>query len=405
MSESQMNKIQLRRDVTWILLSAWIGYIGLSFSPRWTPLLLTVPVLWTLSSRRHSAFGVMFAYNLAISRGLFSGAAVFLAENHTSLEAACLWLLMVLGVSLPFALWSPRNGRKAALLVTAFLVAYVLPPISLIGVVNPLMAAGCLFPGLGFQGLAATMFLYIFSTLNKRFAAVFLCFAVVLPFMPFSSVSESLPSPPGFAILNTSFGRLGSGSFSFERDFERAQFVFSELRKRKNRGAGAEVILLPETIAGRFNNVGLELWKSEIRRWVGDETAVVFGAEIPTGDGGKYDNALVALRGAQFSFTRQRVPMPYSMYRGPCAETGANLRLWDDGILELPDERVAAVLICYEAFLTWPVLLSMTREPDVLLVAANLWWCRETSLPRSMGRAVALWGKLFGVPIAFARNI
>ena len=345
------------------------------------------------------------AYNLTVSRGLFSGAAVFLSENHTSLEAACLWLLMVLGVSLPFALWSPRNGRKAALLVTAFLAAYVLPPISLIGIVNPLMAAGCLFPGWGFLGLAATTLLYIFAALNKRFAAVFLCFAAALPFVPFSSVSESLPSPPGFAILNTSFGRLGSGSFSFERDFERVKLVFSELRKRKIRESGAKIVLLPETLAGRFNNAGLELWRSEIRRWVGDEAAIIFGAEIPTGDGGKYDNALVTLRGGRFSFTRQRVPVPYSMYRGPWAEGGANLRLWDDGILELPEGRAAAVLICYEAFLTWPVLVSMTREPDVLLVAANLWWCRETSLPRSMERAAALWGKLFGVPVAFVRNI
>jgi hypothetical protein len=347
----------------------------------------------------------MFAYNLAISRGLFSGAAVFLSENHTPLEAACLWLLMVLGVSLPFALWSSRNGRKASLLVTAFLAAYVLPPISLIGIVNPLMAAGCLFPGWGFLGLAAAALLYIFSALNKRFAAVFLCFTAVLPFMPFSSVPESLPPPPGFAVLNTSFGRLGSGSFSFERGFERAKFVFGELKRRKNWESGAEVILLPETIAGRFNNVGLELWRSEIRRWVGDETAVVFGAEVPIGDGRKYDNALVMLRGGSFSFSRQRIPVPYSMYRGPWAETGANLHLWDDGILELPYGRRAAVLICYETFLTWPVLLSAMRKPDILFTAANLWWCRETSLPRSMERAAALWGKLFGVPVAFARNI
>jgi apolipoprotein N-acyltransferase len=93
------------------------------------------------------------------------------------------------------------------------------------------------------------------------------------------------------------------------------------------------------------------------------------------------------------------------MYRGPFAKTGANLRLGDGGILELPDGRKAAALICYEAFLTWPAVSGMWRKPDVLLVAANLWWCRDTSLPASMERAAALWGKLFGVPVAFARNI
>jgi hypothetical protein len=47
----------------------------------------------------------------------------------------------------------------------------------------------------------------------------------------------------------------------------------------------------------------------------------------------------------------------------------------------------------------------MTQKPDVIICAANLWWCRETSLPDTQKTAVTLWSLLFGVPAVFVRNI
>jgi apolipoprotein N-acyltransferase len=93
------------------------------------------------------------------------------------------------------------------------------------------------------------------------------------------------------------------------------------------------------------------------------------------------------------------------MYGGPFAESGANLHLLDDGILELPDGRKAAIVVCYEAFLTWPFIVSMSRKPDMIICASNLWWCRETSLPVTQKNVVSLWALLFGVPALFVRNI
>jgi hypothetical protein len=132
---------------------------------------------------------------------------------------------------------------------------------------------------------------------------------------------------------------------------------------------------------------------------------VIFGAELPTGGGRKYDNAVLMLHDGEITMSRQRIPVPYSMYRGPFSETGANLHLWDSGILPLPDGRKAAVIICYEAFLTWPYLVSMLQKPDVIISTANLWWCRNTSLPHTQRTVVALWALTFGVPAMFVKNI
>jgi apolipoprotein N-acyltransferase len=218
--------------------------------------------------------------------------------------------------------------------------------------------------------------------------------------------SSDLPSKPeGIVSIDTSFGRLGSGSFSFERDYERANMVFLELGKRIGKDAAGKIVVLPETIAGRLNDTGLELWKSGFEKLFGRETAVIFGAELPTGDGRKYDNAVLMLHDGKITASRQRIAVPYSMYRGPFANSGANLHLFDSGILGLPDGRKAAAIVCYEAFLTWPLIASMTQKPDAIICAANLWWCRDTSLPATQKTAVSLWSLLFGVSAVFAKNI
>jgi predicted amidohydrolase len=180
--------------------------------------------------------------------------------------------------------------------------------------------------------------------------------------------------------------------------------VFRELKRRNIAESNEKTILLPETIAGRLNKTGMKLWSDEIQKSLPGK-AVIFGAELPTDDGRKYDNALLVAHNGKIAYTRQRIPVPYSMYKGPFARTGANLRLWECGILPLPDGRKAAVIVCYEAFLTWPLLVSMTQKPGVIISTANLWWCRETSLPDAQKTAVSLWALLFGVPAVSALNI
>jgi hypothetical protein len=363
-----------------------------------------VPILWTLADSRYGAFAVVLACKLAASRGLLPGAAVFLSESHTLPQAAALYFLMSIGVSLPFFIcWDSEKSVKGLCLIIACQIAYILPPVSLIGIINPLTAAGTIFKGWGFAGIFTMLGIYVICALSRKAAYSFLCvialFAVLVP--------DSWYEPPkavGIVVVDTSFGRLGSGSFNFERDYERASMVFDDLRKRKAADMEEKIVVLPETIAGRLNKTGLELWSKEIKNLLPDK-AVIFGAELPADGGKKYDNAALMIYRGKTVWTRQRIPVPYSMYKGPFAGGGANLHLWECGMLPLPDGREAAVIVCYEAFLTWPILVSMTRKPGVIICMANLWWCRETSLPVIQKNIVALWALTFGVPAVFVRNI
>jgi apolipoprotein N-acyltransferase len=393
-----------KKDIALILLSSTIGFGGLSFDMAFSPLILAVPVFWALADSRYAAFAVVLAYKLTASRGLLPGAAVFLSENHTFEQAAALYFLLPLGASLPFLIfWDSDRKSKAMGIVAAFLIAYLLPPMSLIGIINPLMASGTVFKGWGFAGMIAMLAVYAVCTISRKTALVSLCVIAAFAVLPPNSWYEP-PQAKGIMVADTSFGRLGSGSFSFERDFERANMVFSDLKKRNIAQTGAKIVVLPETIAGRLNKTGMKLWRDEIQKSLPGK-AVIFGAELPVGDGRKYDNAAIILHEGKMAVSHQRIPVPYSMYKGPFAKTGANLHLWDSGILSFPDGRKAAIIVCYEAFLTWPYVTSMIQKPDVIICAANLWWCRETSLPDTQKTAVTLWALLFGVPALFALNI
>jgi len=400
-----MSVPHVSRNVILIAASGVIGFFGLSSIPRLATLILAVPVLWGMASTRGAAFAVMLAYFLAVSRGLLPGAAVFLSEDHSLVQVAALYLFMSVGVTMPFLVFWSNDGKKKALyLPIAFIVAFALPPISLIGIVNPILAAGTIFKGFGYLGMIFVLLIWILCALEKKFILPVLCVIVAFTVLPSASWFETKP-PDGFLAVETSFGKLGSGSYSFEQDYERVRYVFTDLRERNLKNAESKFIVLPETIAGRFNPSALDLWRRELGKLVKDDATVIFGGEIPTDGGKKYDNMVIMLHKGKVSVVPQRIPVPYSMYRGPFAESGANLHLFEDGILELLDGRRAAVFVCYEAYLTWPYLLSMRHRPNMIISIANLWWCRETSLPKTQRVTVALWGLLFGVPVIFATNL
>jgi apolipoprotein N-acyltransferase len=400
-----LSRAPRKKDALLVLASACIGYAGFTTVPRAAALVLAVPVLWTLAKSRYTAFAVILAYKLAASRGLLPGAAVFLSEDHALWQAAMLYLVMSFGVSLPFlVLWDRDRELKAMLVIPAFLIAYLHPPLSLIGIINPLIASGTIFRGWGFAGMITMLAVYVLCAVSRKGAYAALCVIALFAVLPGEGWYVS-PAPEGIMAVDTSFARLGSGSFNFEQDYDRANMVFDDLKRRNIAESEAKIILLPETIAGRLNRTGIELWENEIQKLTPGGKAVIFGAELPTDDGKKYDNAILMTYQGKIAYIRQRIPVPWSMYRGPFAKTGANLHFWDSGIIPLPDSRNAAVIVCYEAFLTWPFITSMIQKPDVIISTANLWWCKDTSLPATQKTAVSLWSLLFGVPAVFARNI
>jgi apolipoprotein N-acyltransferase len=114
-----------------------------------------------------------------------------------------------------------------------------------------------------------------------------------------------------------------------------------------------------------------------------------------------YENSLI-LRGAESGLFRQRIPVPVAMCN-PLKTAIARLNLSGAGIINIQGER-AAILICYEQLLIWPVLASMAERPTVLIAIANNHWTTGTPIPRFQLAAVRAWARLFRLPYLSAVN-
>ena len=108
------------------------------------------------------------------------------------------------------------------------------------------------------------------------------------------------------------------------------------------------------------------------------------------------------MRGNQNGEFVQRIPIPIGMWQ-PFGRGGVPLHL--DGVpVTIVARYRVAVLICYEQFLTWPILQSLLSRPTVLLGVANLYWARDTRIPRIQSALFAVWARLFHVPMLSVIN-
>ena len=85
----------------------------------------------------------------------------------------------------------------------------------------------------------------------------------------------------------------------------------------------------------------------------------------------------------------------------PFSRISVPLRLNAPGVLALDHQR-AAVLICYEQLLTFPILASMRQHPTVIVGISNTFWVEQTSIPLFQANAMRAWAKLFRLPYLLA---
>jgi apolipoprotein N-acyltransferase len=85
------------------------------------------------------------------------------------------------------------------------------------------------------------------------------------------------------------------------------------------------------------------------------------------------------------------------------SERGVALNLLGPGTVVVGGQR-AAVLICYEQLLTWPMLRSAIERPTVLIAISNVSWTAATLVPQVQHTCVRAWARLFGLPVISAIN-
>ena len=107
--------------------------------------------------------------------------------------------------------------------------------------------------------------------------------------------------------------------------------------------------------------------------------------------------------GAASPFLR-RVPVPIVISNPVTTDCSVPLRLFGPGILEVAGEQ-AAIIVCHEQLVSWPILQSAMERPTLIVGLANDNWARGTPIPAAQQPAVTAWARLFRLPKLLAVNL
>jgi hypothetical protein len=279
--------------------------------------------------------------------------------------------------------------------------------------------------------------------LGLRRRCVVLCFAIGFC-IGFTIEGRFFPTdhtepPRGWIAVNTHFGDV-SEPF---RDFPAAQFI-----QQKAAETSARVLVFPEAVVPRWSEATEAFWRQSLDRCRTRGQILAIGAglpaktRLPKDDRGRLsdmrsydlgaaidvlkrmdtpraihesafsndlikslpepiDNTMLIV-GAESATFYQRVPVPVGMWR-PFNRISVPLRLNAPGVFAIDHQR-AAVLICYEQMLTFPILASMLQHPTVIVGISNTFWVDGTPILRYQATAMRGWAKLFRLPYFLAVN-
>lgn len=385
----------MRPDQVWatLLVAASIiaGTVGWSGHVLLLPVAFTFPVLWALARTRLTAAFVSAGYFLATSRGLPQGVATFYSSDLW--PGLLLWLCASLSfVAVHTALWTKVGPRPPHYLLAAVLMA--IPPFGITGWAHPITAAGVLFPGWEWWGLAATT-AGLMGLVTRMWPAVAIA---LLGFWSWSAAFWTESTVPGaWQGVDLEFG----ASLGRDTSMQRHRDLIATVTERAS--GDIRHIVLPESSLGFWTPTVERFW---VRALQGTDISVIAGAAVV--DAGGYDNVLIAISGdgAQLLY-RERMPVPGSMWQPwrPLlgASGGARAHLFANPTVAVGNGR-AAPLICYEQLIAWPVLQSMFHDPDVIVAVGNGWWTKGTSIVAIQRASTQAWARLFGKPVILSFN-
>lgn len=365
--------------------------------------LLVLPLVWGTSRSRWEGLALMLAYYLAGARGLPGGAVVFFGDAAPRWWGLAMWLGASSLLCMPFALcWSRVPARRASGFLLALFVC-LMPPLGIVGWLNPLSVAGILFPSGGWLGLAMAVALHVVLVLRKWRLIATLGLAAALANA--GAWHSDASTPNRWLGFDTAFSKLSSAGTD-----QASQLLASIGRIEWLRRVIAEMpanvtLVLPETVLGRYDGVAQTMLSQAEAELVAKNSRVLVGAELP-GDNARYKNAVVVL-GAQQRDDRaaiQGIPVPISMWK-PWSDDGAHADLLARASTIMVDGSRVGVSICYEQLLAFSMLRLMADKPDVIAAVSNVWWARSTNIPVIQFQSVHVFARLFNVPVIAAKNI
>lgn len=386
---------EFSRAVILVGISAITGWTGWSGHVLLLPVAVAFPLLWSLARTRAQAAAVSAAYFLAASRGLPQGVANFYGQDIW--PGLLLWLVASSAFVMAHSvLWTDRKGWQKSFRYMAACVVMAVPPFGILGWAHPITAAGVLFSGWGWWGLAAMVAGLGVMTTHYRPAAA----TAMIGFWLWSAAGWTTPILPTWWTgvdleMGASLGRAAG--------LQRQQDLIDVARAQPP----GTTIVLPESALGFWTPTVARFWQKGL---TGTDITVIAGAALIDGRG--YDNVLVKISAEMTEILYQeRMPVPGSMWQpwrgwiggGGGDEAGARAHFFVNPVVEVGITKVAP-LICYEQLLVWPLLQSAFHRPDAIVAVGNGWWTAGTSIIDIQKASSTAWARLFDLPLVISFN-
>lgn len=373
---------------------------------------LALPIIWASARSKRDAYLVALAYYLGGSWVIPDAAKVFFGHDWSLALGLTVWILAGLANALPWALfWRGKESRPIASdalqlgwRLASICIAISIPPLAIIGWLNPFLGAAWFFPGWGGWAIAAGLTLAIAGSVAVRHAkntvVPHVAAAIAIAFAS-AALQRPLPSAPeGWVGVNTQLGYYPTS----EKDlFEHRKAVALETLKQLD--AGARVIIFPEQILGLWSDkkTGVFL-ETIIRLPLEKRNALIMAGVAGDVDGtGRYQNSLMLMDGKRAVRYDSRQSVPVAMWK-PWSDETAVINWNTLNVHQIAGKRVL-LSFCYEDFIPILAVSSFVFDsPQVIISVANGWWVKGTNEPAIQYRHIATIARIFNVPIVRALN-
>ncbi|CQR42239.1 Putative Permease of the major facilitator superfamily, traB-like (fragment) [Thiomonas sp. CB3] len=303
------------------------------------------------------------------------------------------WAACSVALAMPWALAAHWPGLLFALAATA------LPPLGVVGWLSPLNAAGMLFPGMGWIGLAlavcsmlATNSVLVGQGRPGLFADAswWTLLSAVIVAIGANVLASPASVPPGWVGVQI---HILPSKGNVLRAIQNNQSIIDAGLAQ---GKGARVLIFPEAV--------LENWLPGTRQQ--------FAEAVPPGQFwliGVQTDARDAVVRIEHRFAD---PVPVTQAAGLLL--GGDWQPWNprtlrpawwQRVLDLDGQRVWAA-ICVEQVQPWTWLEALWQQPTVIVAQTNAWWAAPGSAaPEIQDASTRAWVRLMGVAVVTAVNL
>lgn len=391
-----------------VLGAAWLLGQNAWSSPEATLLLLLLPALMNQVKHRLWPYAVALAYFGSASIELPGVISRFFPEGAGAIAMYGGPLLLTALQSLPFLAYRPdRAPRERAIRMVVALLLLTLPPIGWLAWMNPLLAAGLLFPGIGYAGLV--LMLATFAALaagGDRAARKWVLMACV----PLLAAAIGLNqwhrlSPPESLYQWVGFDTKVEPAN--QRDPLEVRTVLpgnaiGELSMAMMNDS-TEVVVFPESILSPLtpaDRVAMSRAVDEAKR-----RGIVILAGVTEQSGpDSWRNTMQAFGAQEGVVDESRLPMPMGNWR---LSGGVSARPFASDITIIETRRGpyrTAMSICYEDTLIWPHFGLLAGQADAMVSVSNSWATTHTRGRVTQEISAKLLARLAGTPLVRAEN-